>query len=914
MDEYVVSNGQTQRLVPLRIRPYSHQEVPTVTGNAFSAEAGTVLYGHYNMEYLLPQGDRLRLIANHNQKTVQLLLFTHNPEILQRLPGQRVSSLVADVINRIHRYQLRSNSYTQPLTTAQEKKRYIAKSCISSLQHLLKKERALKPFDYLGQEKLRRKIIGLVEKARDQNRLLAIEPTVSEGTLGHILYDCHQAAERYQFNRHYAVSSQDQMDFKDSSTHRGKANPCFVWDSEIHIGHNNSDLDDALRVICEAYQLKPAQALSQIPANRFTRLKTFLYQLWLDAKDWGNYLSSAVKPNHQTTTHERADGISITHISPYYKLVGVPQKAYASLNELVLQLRKDAKAEDGQPHYFVQDGAFYPLPDGDDLYRLSQISKRHLYLPERIGLRLNAFISRIPSFFQHFYSRLSRFIAHDLQEEFQHHVHLGHQQPSQTNEKPVQPTLISSLHAALEQHGLLKNGQTLEEFVEEHLQKSPYIIARANHPPSPHAFDNPVHRVINVLRHFASFFVDTSERNPLVGSLAMAAYFYGAGAVLAPQALESLLTKLHLKGLIAGIEPVQRLGHWMSHGRISETISASITLWQGALTSGNLDKFFVNAVRALQEDPAEIAIIISLALSFGYGLTKVFPALGREMGEFPFTNYATLGAKSGAAIYDTIMHPGDDWLLGTCKWFCKGVINLGKLIIAPFVESYHYGFYEGFINGWKKSAWLFLRLSQQFLVASLDLGLILLSIPFTEVSAMLLHVPFRGITHFISKSLGTLGNLSNLGEYLQSFTLGYPIGCALVYWGSFWDKSVGRIFYLSAIAFTMLCNEIDEKAGEFKQWVLSGLTMLRNGLYQWAFYEEDALMHTILTEQDYYTSHPTRCGKIMHSSSHSMLQQLLEANNEHAEPNRPESYYYVDLFSPVPEPGNFLSTTSFPSP
>lgn len=54
------------------------------------------------------------------------------------------------------------------------------------------------------------------------------------------------------------------------------------------------------------------------------------------------------------------------------------------------------------------------------------------------------------------------------------------------------------------------------------------------------------------------------------------------------------------------------------------------------------------------------------------------------MGDFPYTNYAALGGKGGAALYDTIMHPGDDWFLGTCKWLCKGFVTLGKLCIAPF--------------------------------------------------------------------------------------------------------------------------------------------------------------------------------------------------------------------------------------
>ncbi|MGL5743249.1 MAG: hypothetical protein ACRCXC_12310 [Legionella sp.] len=66
----------------------------------------------------------------------------------------------------------------------------------------------------------------------------------------------------------------------------------------------------------------------------------------------------------------------------------------------------------------------------------------------------------------------------------------------------------------------------------------------------------------------------------------------------------------------------------MSHGTIFEAISASVTYWQGMVAGGNLDKFFVEAINILKEDPAEIAISASLALGLGYSLTKVIPSLG----------------------------------------------------------------------------------------------------------------------------------------------------------------------------------------------------------------------------------------------------------------------------------------------
>lgn len=817
MPDFVTTNGHTQILVPLTIMPHRHQALPTLTGSPFSYEAGTVLYGHYNMEYLLPGGDILRLIANHNQKTVQLMLFTHQPDLIQLLPGDRPSSLVANVISKIHRYRIRSTSYNQPLTQLQEQKLQLANECIASLKKLLKKERRLHYQDHEGHEALRRKVIEIVGHCSDQNRLLATSPLISEGFLGNLLYEAHKTAQHYSFNRVYSVSRQDQMDFskiiKNSAIQQEL--PCLVWDSELHIGHNNKDLDDALRVICDYYKLPPATNLSNVPANRFAQLTTFFSKLWDDGHDWINYLAMDAKPEHKTEVQQRLDGVTITQISPYYRLQGFPQQGYPDLKSLIYKLTsissapilaknsKHAKKIISQhPHgswaiipnkelilirlenkvvelrYFVHDNLFYPLPEGQDLYTLGQISKRHLYLPERASLKLKAFISRIPGFFNKFYKSMHRFIVHDLQDDFFNHIHETHtQKPMKHNSdelKKQRVNIRNSLILALENKGFLTTGQTLEEFIKEQISKSPYIIARPNHPPSPHPYDNPVHRVLGVIRHAAGFFIDISEQNPLIGTLAMAAYAYGGGAVLAPELLKSILTKLHLHGLIAGIEPTQKLARWMSHGTISEAISASAIYWQTTVAGGNLDKFFVEAISILKEDPGEVAIIASLALGLGYSLTKLIPSLGEEMGDFPYTNYAALGGKGGAALYDTIMHPGNDWFLGTCKWLCKGFVTLGKLCIAPFFEGYYYGLDNGFLNGWRKSGVLLKSLSKQILAASIDFVLALLTIPLLELSALLIHVPFRGITNLCTKILAILGNVSASGELLISFSAREP--------------------------------------------------------------------------------------------------------------------------------------------
>ncbi len=1001
MSYFVTTKGHTQILVPLTITPSSHQALPTITGSPFSNEAGTVLYGHYNMEYLLPGGDRLRLIANHDKKTVQLMLFTHKTELIQLLPGDRPSSLVANIMSKIHRYRIRSASYSKPLTSVQEQKLQLANECIDSLKKLLARERRLTSQDYEGHETLRKQVIEIIGHCSDQNRLLALSPLVSEGTLGNILYEAHKIAQHYSFNRVYSVSRQDQMDFSHIVKDHEAKQPCLVWDSELHIGHNSKDLDDALRVICDYYKLSPAEKLSDVPANRLTQLAAFFNKLWRDGHDWINYLAIETKPEHKTEVQQRLDGLTITQITPYYRLQGFPQKSYPDLQTLITKLinsasepilanniKKAQKIISQLPHgswvivaneqlilirqenkivplrYFVHDGLFYPLPEGQDLYTLGQISKRHLYLPERVSLRLNAFISRLPRFLHKFYKSMQHFIVHDLHDDFFNHIHDTHaskQDDVAYKEQQKQQTKArNSLILALENKGFLANGQTLEEFIKEQISNSPYIIARPNHPPSPHAYDNPFHRALEVIRHIASFFIDVSEQNPLIGTLAMAAYAYGGGAVLAPEFLKSILTKLHLHGLISGIEPTQKLAHWMSHGTLSEAISASMTYWQGVVAGGNLDKFFVEAFNVLKEDPAEIAIIASLALGLGYGLTKVIPSLGHEMGDFPYTNYAALGGKGGAALYDTIMHPGDDWFLGTCKWLCKSFVTIGKLCVAPFFEGYHYGLHEGFLRGWQKSNALLKNISKQILAAGADFTLALLTIPLIEVTALFIHVPFRGVTNLLTKTLAFFAKINDIGELLLFFStrppsdnlianfrlsplygftwpfghfsdnklmnvcinsvrslcipplqliknfivlpildfisfsarigltvlnpitriLAYALGSVICTIGEVWDHSLGFLFAASAKGIAISCNWIDMQAGRLKQTLLSFIESQRRHLYYWAFAKEDLKLHTTLDDAEYYSSAPRRYELIPHSSSHCLLQILLDNNGE----------------------------------
>jgi hypothetical protein len=330
---------------------------------------------------------------------------------------------------------------------------------------------------------------------------------------------------------------------------------------------------------------------------------------------------------------------------------------------------------------------------------------------------------------------------------------------------------MASIEEILHEKGFLSNGKTVDDFIKQHLGDANITIAEPTHRPDDFVFNDPLNRTFRILRHFADFFVNYSEKNPLVGTLAMAAYIYGGAAVVAPKTLAAVLSKLHLHGLIKLIKPTQELGKLMSHGVTSEAISAGITYWQAIVISGDFDKFFVAAIEILKEDPVKVAVLTSATMGLGYTLCKVFPPLGNEMGKLPYTNYLALGAKSGAAIYDTVTNPGDDVILGTLKWILRSIALVGQFFIGPCVEWYYYGFKHGFVFGCGKNLELAKIKGLHFIASIGNFLLSVAAVPFSEIASMLIHVPFRGITKLITKTLATLGKLDELGSQLLNFAL-----------------------------------------------------------------------------------------------------------------------------------------------
>lgn len=1015
-------NGRLKRVIPLEIKPFKEQAIPTIIGSVTSKEAGTVMYGYYSVDYHLPNGDYLRLLANHNKQTLQLLLMTGNPDIISKMPGERPCSLVANAIASIRGYCNRSKSYAKPLSAEQTKKFNLATQCTAQLENLLEEERSMTAMDWSKQEKLRARVIHILEGYRNQNILLGLNPVISEGQLGIILYNTIKMAQNYQFNRLHQVSRLDQMDFRSINADNHGKKPSFVWDSEIHIGQNKEAIYETIRFISEIYGLDYSQTLSNKPAGRFEKIEYYFSKLWRNGKAWIEHLGESESPEQISQTEQKPSGLKVTTIDPFYYFDGYSQEKKANFQDFLgslnidrpsnlrTQSRKEAfKLLSDQPDgtwvkiskqrivvkqagemkvygYFIHENHYFLRPTEQDLVTICQLAKEHLFFHQKLKLQFQAFLSRIPAFFISFALRIKGYILVDLYNDFKNYVHSNHPQPVVLKEK-ITETLpdFKLITESLQNHELLPNGQSIEDFIRHHLQDNHIVIARPEHNPMPVAYSNPIHRLFNVTRHAMSFFVDSSEKNPIIGTLAMAAYVYGGAAIVAPELLTSVLTKLHLNGLIYGIKPTQVFANWISHSLNSQAISAATSYWQGIVVGGNLDDFFIQAIEVLREHPAEIAIVLSLAMALGYGLSKGLPALENDLGDFPYATYVTVGTKAGAAIYDTIMYPGEDWLLGTIKWLLKHGLTLIKLFICPFIEGVFYGL-NGLSSGGLKSLRLLLTTMKQTLAAITDLALGLLTIPLMEISSMLIHVPFRGVTSLVSKTLGLLAHWQPLGQALIDFALrkqnqdllsgfsistlygfgalwpqhvankalnhviniprfpiyigfqlvknlvilpvsditflslrvilsalnlgsrilAYSAGQLITVLGKIWDNSAGLLLDALSISVTVCTNAIDSFAGQFRQYLLGKIQVLRRQVYHLGFADQDALRDKVNTDLDYFMSAPIRLEQLAMSSSHSLMNILLNAEPEN--PALGEENVFIDdsgdedeVFLPVTE-------------
>lgn len=329
-----------------------------------------------------------------------------------------------------------------------------------------------------------------------------------------------------------------------------------------------------------------------------------------------------------------------------------------------------------------------------------------------------------------------------------------------------QKELALTIKKILRNKQLLPNGLTIEQFINQHMDDNNTIAAIAEHPANNFEYNNPFHHIYRFVWHIGKFFVNYSERNPIIGTLATAAYLYGAAAILCPTLLNAMLVKLHLYLLAKGIPFTQALAQLMSHGTTSEAITAAMTYWQGAIALSQADRILETVISSVKDNPAELAAISTFVIGLGYVMCQAFPVFGNEMGPYPYINYATLGAKGSATLYDMAIHPGHDIILGSIKWFISQLAFIAYCLLGPLLEWSQFGFYNGFVLSWKKNlATAFIKLKQLIAATAhlfVSIGLFIVS----ACVSLLVHVPFKGITKLITITCSSLLNLKSIGQSL----------------------------------------------------------------------------------------------------------------------------------------------------
>jgi hypothetical protein len=789
MPSVIREGSQYKTAIPVDLPPLSHS-VPSCSGRLLGPYADVYHFGAEISSYELSDTDKLVIIASHKKPNPQIILLTHDVDLIHKMPGKRDCSLVAKMVSQVQLYITHSQHYPSPLTTWQDQKQAVANNLLKKLRQLYEDERNIPAENLEEREIFRNRVISLIESASHENLRIANHPYVSTGELGYILYQCKRQAEDYEFNPFKQVSKADQEQYEsDGQT-------CFVWDSLSHLSGSNFSIDDCLQTIASHYQLN----VSSNPKHpcRLNRFKQTFEAFNQDANDIVDYCMLPNKPK-QTSHVVNSDNIQKTYIDPYYTfqspdiLTNLKTRHASQLpvlengqtaNELLATQEDNSacfsndksrifvklKDIDNRSYIlsyrcFIDQDLIHLLPSLDDLKAVTRASERHLYMPERAWIHFKLFFNHIPAWIKWLGQQTKRIAIEEVYDQIVEQVHRGHE----TNIKPREPSdVLGNITKEFEKS--LPNNMSFQMWLSEYLDDHHYVFSAPAQSTLPSLYTDPIHRVLNIGDHAASFFVGLNERNPILGSFALLAYLFGGMSILAPTALESFLKSMHAQGLTHLIPIAKAIGETMSNGPVTQTISASMTLWQATMLSGQFDKALTVALSTIKENPAEIILVASFAMGLGYSLCNLIPYLRNEMGKFPYTNYAAVGAKGGAACYDTVMHPGDDWLLGTIKWLLKGIRLFAIVLVAPVIEGVYYGWENGFIAGLRKSQADILNALKQIIASLVDSMLLIGIMLFKHGTSLLLNVPFRGITSLLSNAIALFGHVNTIGQSLIQFS------------------------------------------------------------------------------------------------------------------------------------------------
>lgn len=351
----------------------------------------------------------------------------------------------------------------------------------------------------------------------------------------------------------------------------------------------------------------------------------------------------------------------------------------------------------------------------------------------------------------------------------------------------------TNIKKILTNKGLMNDGQTLDQFINNHLKDNNLVYALPDHKTRKTEWHNPINRVADFVEEFAGGFYDISEKNPIFGTLAAAAYGFGGLAILSPALLKTFLVKANLTGLEKGIAPTEKFSSYLAKGGHSQAIAAGFGYWKLIMAAGKFDELVTFLIEQLSDDPVQIALVLAMAYGIGYGLcSTTYLPFKAELGSFPHYGRFIAGIKGGAAIADMARHPGKDFLSSAVIWVLKIVTRVAKFILLdPIIECSIYGWsVKNFANAWKKSG---LRLVKD--VRKAASGLIdILTVSLPRILLMIPGFFFgtvpHGIVNVISKVFSIIGNPALIAEPLKNYSTRSLNTLAISNFrkSPFWDK------------------------------------------------------------------------------------------------------------------------------
>lgn len=624
------------------------------------------------------EGDRLTIVSKHATGHRRLILKTCDHKIASALPNKLVSSLTGKLEQQLRKYQIRIEGYRRQakrrgleLSEVEREKAGIIESLLEKIRAHQAREREIsRRREPREQEDFRNELVEIIEDAMTENRVATNTFATGEGSLNDILYNAKILCQEYEFNPHEEVTRADQNDFSEK-----EAGKFFLWDSDENTWGGDEDIQTALFTIVKEYGLVEDFNDEEDPhfhplpfeeSSRVGRLSQELEEQKKAARQAATYLAgedSALVPQRSAVTRA---------LSP------------ASEEGAIVELKEEAG--------FVK-------PTERDLFVVADLAKRNLYWWHRVVIQLKIFWGQIPVAFYYQIESVKRWARgvwrrfnQEIDEEYVPRQDQPQEQVlciSAERKKAVSTQLEASLRAVkLGGVPLLRENESLDDFIQG-IESSCHLV-KPEHQETKTEYHNPGSVGLYVARAFGNFFRHYSEKNPITGTLGLAAYAYGAGAVMAPAVLTALLSKLHLYCLTGGIQPTQHLASVLASGSDSRAIAAGFTYWKAVAVSADMDSLLIESVKQLEDDPVSVVFIVGVAIALGYGTCKMIPAFEEELGTFPFYGQLIMGFKVGAGLAEAIHDPSSNTFSKILSWAFSIPILAIRTVMDPLVETWRH--------------------------------------------------------------------------------------------------------------------------------------------------------------------------------------------------------------------------------